>query len=57
MEQNIKAFGGDPNNVTVFGESAVGIATLFNHVSPGAAGLFQRVILESGGVGASADFA
>ncbi|MEH2549340.1 carboxylesterase type B [Bradyrhizobium sp. AZCC 2262] len=48
VQQNIKTFGGDPNNVTVFGESAGGIAIMFNLVSPGAAGLFQKVILESG---------
>jgi para-nitrobenzyl esterase len=47
VQQNIKTFGGDPNNVTVFGESASGIAIMFNLVSPGAAGLFQKVILES----------
>jgi para-nitrobenzyl esterase len=48
VQQNIKTFGGDPSNVTVFGESAGGIAIMFNLVSPGAAGLFQKVILESG---------
>jgi para-nitrobenzyl esterase len=53
VQQNIKTFGGDPNNVTVFGESTGGIAIMFNLVSPGAAGLFQKVILESG-VSASA---
>jgi para-nitrobenzyl esterase len=37
VQQNIKTFGGDPSNVTVFGESAGGIAIMFNLVSPGAA--------------------
>jgi para-nitrobenzyl esterase len=48
VQANIKAFGGDPGNVTVFGESAGGLAILFNAVSPGAKGLFHKAILESG---------
>jgi para-nitrobenzyl esterase len=48
VQQNIRAFGGDPGNVTVFGESAGGIAILFNLVSPSAAGLFHKAILQSG---------
>lgn len=53
VQANIRTFGGDPGNVTVFGESAGGLATLFNIVSPGAAGLFHKAILQSG-VSASA---
>ncbi len=48
VQANIQAFGGDPGNVTVFGESAGGLAIMFNLVSPAAAGLFQKVILQSG---------
>jgi para-nitrobenzyl esterase len=48
VQQNIRAFGGDPGNVTVFGESAGGLAILFNMVSPASAGLFHKAILQSG---------
>jgi para-nitrobenzyl esterase len=50
VKGNIQAFGGDPGNVTVFGQSAgaVSIATLMT--SPLASGLFQRAIVESGSI-------
>jgi para-nitrobenzyl esterase len=48
VRRNIIAFGGDPDNVTIFGESAGGLSTFSNLVSPTAAGLFERAIVESG---------
>jgi para-nitrobenzyl esterase len=48
VRANIRRFGGNPRNVTVFGESAGGLSVLSQLVSPGAAGLFQRAIVESG---------
>lgn len=48
VKGNIAGFGGDPRNVTMFGESAGGQSVLSNLVSPGARGLFARVINQSG---------
>ncbi|MCG3751961.1 carboxylesterase/lipase family protein [Amycolatopsis sp. Poz14] len=48
VQRNAGAFGGDPGNVTVFGESAGGLSVLSQMASPGAQGLFQRAIVESG---------
>jgi para-nitrobenzyl esterase len=47
VNRNISAFGGDPDNVTIFGESAGGTAVCLLMVVPEAKGLFQRVISES----------
>ncbi|HOY63311.1 MAG: Para-nitrobenzyl esterase [bacterium ADurb.Bin236] len=47
---NIKAFGGDPDNVTIFGESAGGISVGLIMISPKAHGLFHKAIIESGPV-------
>jgi para-nitrobenzyl esterase len=49
VRANIGEFGGDPGNVTIFGESAGGQSVLLQLVSPGARGLFARAIAESGG--------
>jgi para-nitrobenzyl esterase len=48
VRRNIRAFGGNPENVTIFGESAGGLSTLVHLVSPTAGGLFHRAIVESG---------
>ena len=45
---NIASFGGNPRNVTIFGESAGGLSTLSQVASPQARGLFERAIVESG---------
>ena len=48
VRDNIAKFGGDPNNVTIFGESRGGVDTLLHMISPTAKGLFHRAILQSG---------
>jgi para-nitrobenzyl esterase len=48
VARNATAFGGDPSNVTVFGESYGGLSTSAHLVAPGSAGLFHRAILQSG---------
>jgi para-nitrobenzyl esterase len=49
ISRNVAAFGGDPKRVTIFGESAGGIAVSMLCVSPLAKGLFNGAISQSGG--------
>ncbi|WP_312163615.1 carboxylesterase family protein [Phenylobacterium sp.] len=49
VKRNIAAFGGDPGNVTIFGESSGGISVLTLAVTPSARGLFHKAIVQSGG--------
>ncbi len=49
VQQNIAAFNGDPNNVTIFGQSAGGMSVCALLAAPPAAGLFQKAIPMSGG--------
>ena len=48
VQRNIARFGGDPHNVAIAGQSAGGLSVLAQLVSPGARGLFQRAIVQSG---------
>jgi para-nitrobenzyl esterase len=54
VQKNIRALGGDPKKVTVFGESAGAVAVQMLATSPAAKGLFVRAIAESGGGTAAA---
>ncbi|MCR8695443.1 carboxylesterase family protein [Rhodococcus pyridinivorans] len=48
IQENAAAFGGDPGNVTLFGESAGGMSVCTQLASPLARGLFHRAIIQSG---------
>jgi para-nitrobenzyl esterase len=48
VKDNIGNFGGDPGNVTLFGESAGGYSVCTHLLAPGSSGLFQKAISESG---------
>ncbi|WP_134767233.1 carboxylesterase family protein [Nocardioides sp. 1609] len=51
VRRNVRGFGGDPGNVTAFGESAGADAVLHLMVADGAAGLFRRAIVQSAPLG------
>jgi para-nitrobenzyl esterase len=53
VQRNIAAFGGDPHEVTLFGQSAGGLSVHDQLASPEDRGLFQRAIVESGGYSGS----
>jgi para-nitrobenzyl esterase len=48
VQENISGFGGDPRNVTIFGESAGGMSVSTLLATPAAEGLFHRAIVQSG---------
>lgn len=48
VNNNIELFGGDPDNITIFGESAGGQSVLILFTIPSAKGLFHRAIVQSG---------
>lgn len=50
IKNNVDRFGGDPDRITIMGESAGSTSVMFHMISPGSKGLFQRAIAQSGAV-------
>jgi len=50
VSENIEAFGGDPKNITIFGESAGAASVQYQQISPMSRGLYKRAIAMSGSV-------
>jgi len=57
VQRNIASFGGDPDNVTIFGESGGAVGVMHVLAMPSARGLFQRAIAQSGSPFASVSLA
>jgi para-nitrobenzyl esterase len=55
VQRNIEQFGGDPDNVTIFGESAGGALVNYLMATPSAGDLFNKAISQSASVGLAAD--
>ncbi|MEO6361499.1 MAG: carboxylesterase family protein, partial [Sphingomicrobium sp.] len=55
VKRNVASFGGDPNNVTIIGESAGGMSVHALVTSPLSRGLFSKAVVMSGGAGENAD--
>ncbi|MBR1759778.1 MAG: carboxylesterase family protein [Schwartzia sp.] len=50
IKENISEFGGNPDNITIFGESAGAISCMFLSIIPAAQGIFNKAIFQSGSV-------
>lgn len=50
IQKNIKKFGGDPDNVTIYGESAGAASVNYHLLSPASKGYFHKAIMQSGSV-------
>ena len=48
VQENIAYFGGNPNSVTIFGESAGSLSVAMHLLTPKSNGLFHRAIMQSG---------
>ena len=48
VQENIAYFGGNPNSVTIFGESAGSLSVAMHLLTPKSNGLFHKAIMQSG---------